>query len=117
MSAEAKLHNTWPKIGVEIARLSKNCVPCVKRSLSRSPYPFRTDIPSLKESIPMDRVGLDYFSSAGKKYQVMVDDLSGFLIVRQMPDMTINLTIRQCQKWFCMWGYRVYVRSDGGPAF
>ena len=67
---------------------------------------------------PFESVGLDMFSWAGKFYLLIVDRMSGYIIVEILAKSALCRTVTQKFKLLCYtYGHPRQVRYDKGPQF
>ena len=68
---------------------------------------------SYEETAPMDSVGTDLFSHAGKDYKILVDQYSGFILCSENIYSTNSANIiKQLLKWFGKLGFPKIIRCD-----
>ena len=72
----------WPGMSNDVAQTVQKCSMCVSRLPSLPDETFLQ--PRTTASGPMEAVGIDLFSLAGKNYLIMVDRYSGFPFCRLM---------------------------------
>ena len=71
------------------------------------------DIPKL----PWAKVGTDLFTVKGKEYLLIVDYLTDFFEVSELPDTTAAMVVHATKQQFGRHGIPVLVHTDGGPQF
>ena len=71
------------------------------------------DIPKL----PWAKVGMDLFTVKGKEYLLIVDYLTDFFEVSELPDTTAAMVVHATKQQFARHGIPVLVHTDGGPQF
>ena len=69
---------------------------------------------SYSESAPMDTIGTDLFSQAGKDYLIAVDRFSGYIMCSDIIKNTNSANIiKILNNWFNILGFPKTIRSDG----
>ena len=74
-------------------------------------------VPTPHFGFPMQHMGLDLFSFAGKEYLICVDHWSNYPLYQLLRSLTSDAVIKVLSKWFNMLGWPSSIRSDGGPQF
>ena len=62
----------------------------------------------------MDRIGLDVFHVASKKFLAMTDYYSSFILIKEMKRTTIDKICQQVDKWISLFSAPSFCRCDGG---
>ena len=109
----AQTYFFWPGMTNQIKQLVESCQACLALHPSLPKEPLQ---PS-HASFPMELVGVDLFSLAGKSYLCMVDRFSGFCWVHLLRSLTTSAVTTCLLNWFLEFGFPRRIRSDGGPQF
>ena len=101
----------------DIEQAINNCEECAKLQPSQQKLTMLLS-QSYSETAPMDTIGTDLFSHAGKDYLIDVDRFSGFVMCSDTIKNTSSVNfIKTLNNWFNILGFPKTIRSDGGPQF
>ena len=101
----------------DIKQAINNCDECAKLQPSQQKLTM-IESQSYSESAPMDTIGTDLFSHAGKDYLIAVDRFSGYIMCSDILKNTNSANIiKTLNNWFNILGFPKTIRSDGGPQF
>ena len=96
----------WPRLGVMIQQICYMCPACCKTGNNRPREPMREeDVTPISDLRPMQVVGVDLFTLAGKHYFVIVDQYSGFALHKLLCGETTKDTVTALNE---------FVRGSGG---
>ena len=99
----------------DIKQTINNCDECAKLQPCQQKIKMIKS-QSYEETAPMDSIGTDLFSYAGKDYLIIVDRYSGFVLCSEhIPNTNSANIIKILSKWFNILGFPKILRSDGGP--
>ena len=101
----------------DIKQLVSTCQDCVRVLPSQPANPMVTLSPSTHFGFPMQHIGLDLFSYAGKDYLICVDHLSGYPFYHLLRSLTSESVLKILSSWFNLFSWPSSIRSDGGPQF
>ena len=101
----------------DIKQAINNCEECAKLQPSQQKLKMLPS-QSYSESAPMDTIGTDLFSHAGKDYLIAVDRFSGFVMCSDIIKNTSCANIiKILNNWFNILGFPKTIRSDWGLQF
>ena len=107
----------WQTMNNDIKQAINNCDECAKLQPSQQKLTM-LESQSYSETAPMDTIGTDLFSHAGKDYLVAVDRFSGYILCSEKLTNTNSANIiKTLNNWFNILGFPKTIRSDGGPQF
>ena len=109
----AKERFYWPGMVGEVRTSVQKCKPCLAL---RKTQERETRI-SETASEPMSDIGSDIFEFQRKKYIVIVDRYSSFLICKQLPTETANAVIKILDDLFLILGRPQRLRADRGVQY
>lgn len=113
--ALARSYIWWAGVDEAVEALCKGCETCAAQA---DAPPRQTPRPWPWPSRPWSRVHLDFMGPIfGKTYLVVVDAMSKWLEVFQVPSTAANWTIDKLTELFGRWGLPRQVVSDNGPPF
>jgi len=101
----------WPGMKNDLDQVVEACEQCQQLRPAEQDTPMRCDV----ATAPMEKVGADLFSFAGKEYFVLVDRFSGYPLVRKLSSTTTTAVTNVMEEWFAIFGYPKTIRTDGGP--
>ena len=91
----------FPGMSGQITQMVEGCDTCqlFEDSKPEEPHlrPHRQE-----EKSPMDRIGLDVFHVASKKFLAMTDYYSSFILIKEMKRTTIDKICNQVDKWISL---------------
>ena len=94
-----------------------NCEECAKLQPSQQKLKM-IKCQSYEETVPMDSIGTDLFSYAGKDYLIIVDRYSCFVMCSENITNTNSANIiKILTNWFNIPGFPKIIRSQWGPQF
>ena len=94
----------------DLEEYCKNCKTCSKFQNNQCKNPLLVhDVPKL----PWSEVGSDVFEYRQKYYLVLVDNLSNFIEVRQIRDLTSDEIILNMKSIFSVHGIPIKLYTDG----
>ena len=101
----------WPGMNSEIVRTCDACQQYHKRQ-QRETY-ITHEIPD----IPWIKVGTDLCKIFSKSYLVLVDYISNFFDISEIPDKRSSTVVLHTKRIFSRYGIPKKVVSDNGPKF
>lgn len=110
----------WPSMLKDCQTLVNSCSSCQMFASKTTGYQPLRSVPSYR---PFDSVSIDYFgplptSLSGASYVlVIVDDFSGFIILRPIEDKSAIVAARSLWSVYADYGVPMRVRSDRGTEF
>ena len=107
----------WHGMNNDIKQVINNCNQCKELAPSLQRLTL-LEKQTYEETRPMESVGSDLFSYAGKDYIIMVDRFSGFVMCSDpLRSTTSEKIIALLDSWFQILGYPKTIRTDGGPQY
>ena len=104
----------WPGMAEHICRITKQCPICEEDSPAQARGKLLAhDIPKQ----PWSKVGMDLFKCKGKEFLIMVDYLTDFFEVSELPNMLASTVVEATKREFARHGIPLVVHTDGGPQF
>ena len=104
----------WPNMADDISKATAECPICEQDSPAQAKQSLLVhEIP--KE--PWGKVGLDLFCCKGKDYLVVVDYLTDFFEVAELPNTLASAVVNATKQQFARHGVPMIVHTDGGPQF
>ena len=100
----------WPGRAEYIHRVTKVSI-CEEDSPAQALLAH--DIPKQ----PWSKVGMDLFKSKGKECLIMVDYLTDFFEVSELPNTLASTVVEATKREFARHGVPLVVHTDGGPQF
>ena len=110
--ARARACVYWPAMYHAIELAVKQCPTCNKYATANQKEPM---LPHPVPSRPWEKVGIDYFTLAGKDYLLIVDYFSKYPEVLQMNSKTADATIAKMKSIFARHGIPNTVVADNMP--
>ena len=110
--ARARACVYWPAMYHAIELAVKQCPTCNKYATANQKEPM---LPHPVPSRPWEKVGVDYFTLAGKDYLLIVDYFSKYPEVLQMNSKTADATIAKMKSIFARHGIPNTVVADNMP--
>ena len=110
--ARAKVCVYWPGMYQAIESEVKQCSTCNKYSTANQREPM---LPHPVPERPWEKVGVDYFTLAGKDYLLVVDYFSKYPEVLQVNGKTADMTITKIKSTFARHGIPNTVVADNMP--
>ena len=103
----------WPNLRSHIQQEIDKCEPCqsLKPSLPKEPLIHNT------ASFPMESASVDLFQFGSQHYLVLVDRYSRLPMVSKLGNLSSATVIRYLTELFDTYGWRLLIRTDGGPHF
>ena len=115
MITRARKSVWWPFMNADIKQRWRTCRTCVERSPSKPAEPIR---PRQITTYPFQIVHMDLGSYAGNHWLIIIDQFSGWPIVRNLKkDTTTSRVTEDLLKMFEQYGLPEAIYSDGGPQF
>ena len=114
MMQSARRSYFWPGMKNSIGQMVLECEPCQRRLPSRQKERLLT---TPDATHPMELVGMDLCTFAGKTYLIMIDWYSGFPFCQVLRSTTTAAILRVIHGWFLLFGFPRVIRSDNGPQF
>lgn len=115
MKARARKSVWWPFMNSDINQRWRSCPTCVERSPSNPKEPTKPREPA---EFPFQILHMDLASYSGKQYLIIVDQFSGWPIVRNLGKEATTATVTQfLLPVFEAFGIPEMIFSDGGPQF
>ena len=115
MLARARRSVWWPGMSKDIQARWRQCRTCVERSPSNKPLPTR---PRPIVEYPFQVVHMDLGAYAGDQWLIIVDQFSGFPIVKNLANNATTKTVTKYLRiMFQDFGLPQQIFSDGGPQF
>ena len=103
----------WPGLSTQLASLVNECSVC--RPLRPvAPKPL---LPSDAPNLPWEVLGSDLFEWNGAHYLLVVDYLSRFPEIAQLPETSSSTVISRLKSIFARHGIPKILRSDNGPQY
>ena len=109
----AKERFYWPGMISDVRTSVQDCKPCLALRKSQEREPLITE----KASEPMSDVGSDIFEFQRKKYIVITDRYSSYIICKQLPTETAKAVINILDDLFLILGRPQRLRSDRGVQY
>ena len=103
----------WPGMRNEVEQFVQRCQDCLKFLPTQRVQPLQLS----SASYPMERIGIDLFSSGGKEYLSIIDRFSGFPFAFKLRSTTTASIIKCLRVIFLDFGFPKIIRSDNGPQF
>ncbi|KAL5477674.1 hypothetical protein EMCRGX_G024499, partial [Ephydatia muelleri] len=104
----------WPGMAEDIGRVTKQCPICEEDSPAQARSKLLVhDIPKQ----PWSKVGMDLFKCKGKEFLIVVDYLTDFFEVSELPNTLASTIVEATKREFARHGIPVVVHTDGGPQF
>ncbi|KAL5515944.1 hypothetical protein EMCRGX_G001194 [Ephydatia muelleri] len=104
----------WPGMAEDIGRVTKQCPICEEDSPAQARSKLLVhDIPKQ----PWSKVGMDLFKCKGKEFLIVVDYLTDFFEVSELPNTLAYTIVEATKREFARHGIPVVVHTDGGPQF
>ena len=104
----------WPGMAEDIYRVTKQCPICEEDSPAQPRGKLLAhDIPKQ----PWSKVGMDLFKCKGKEFLIMVDYLTDFFEVSELPNTLASTVVEATKRNFARHGIPLVVHTDGGPQF
>ena len=98
----------------DIERVTRQCAVCKKDGDAQPRDKLLAhDIPAL----PRTKVSMDLFTCKGKDYLIVVDYLTDFLEVSELPNTVAATVVHLAKQQFARHGIPMIVQSDEGPQF
>ena len=85
----------WPGMNNDISQVVENCEACQEIRPQTQHFPATATPPSTVSTTPMENVGTDLFSHAGKDYLIMVDRCSGYPCCAKLDRTNTAAIVRQ----------------------
>ena len=114
MKAIARSFVWWPNLDKDIEEKIKLCTPC--QAVRNSP-PVAPLHPWNWPTRPWSRIHLDFCTTEGKDFLVVIDSHSKWLEVFAMSSTTAERTIDELRLLFASYGMPEQVVTDNGPQF
>lgn len=115
MKSMARSHVWWPKLDADLERITRACRQCSK---TRNAPPAAPLCPWTWPSGPWKRVHVDFATSEGKHYLILVDAYSKWPeVAGPMRSTDATATISVLSNLFTRYGFPEQVVSDNGPPF
>lgn len=115
MKMLARSYVWWPNCDRDIEQYVNSCIVCQKTRDNVSSKVQDSKWSPAK--YPFERIHIDFFDFAGKKYLLVVDAFSKFIDIKVMNSTTAIKVIDQLMKIFSIFGYPKFLVSDNGPPF
>ena len=104
----------WPGMAADIEQVTRQCTVWEEDGPAQTRDKLLAhDIPAL----PWMKVGMDLFTCKGKDYLIVVDYLTDFLEVSELPNTVAATVVHSAKQHFARHGIPMIVHSDGGPQF
>ena len=101
----------WPGMAEDIGRVTKQCPICEEDSPAQARSKLLVhDIPKQ----PWSKVGMDLFKCKGKEFLIVVDYLTDFFEVSELPNTLASTIVEATKREFARHGIPVVVHTDGG---
>ena len=111
----ARSHGWWPKLDANLERITRACRQCSK---TRNAPPAAPLCPWTWPSGPWKRVHVDFATSEGKHYLILVDAYSKWPeVAGPMRSTDAAATVSLLSNPFTRYGFPEQVVSDNGPPF
>jgi len=107
----------WPGMNNDIDQVINQCRVCQESRPQQQHFPATPTPLTTVDDSPMQNVGTDLFSHAGKDYLIMVDRYSGYPCCVELKRTNTQAIVRELSAWFNLLGWPETIRSDGGPQF
>ena len=110
----------WPGMRDHINERTRECVPCLRYTISRMGFDPATPITA---ALPFDHVQIDTSvklppSADGMEAMIaIVDVCTGFVLLRPMPDATAASIAHVLWHVFTDFGFPKVIQSDNGPEY
>ena len=110
----------WPGMRDHINERTRECVPCLRYTISRMGFDPATPITA---ALPWDHIQIDTsvklpISTDGMQAMLaIVDVCTSLVLLRPMPDATAQSIARVLWKVFTDFGFPKVIQSDNGPEF
>jgi len=115
MISRARKSIWWPFMTAEIKQRWRNCRTCVERSPSK---PAESVKARETTQYPFQILHMDIGSYAGLQWLIMIDQFSGWPLVRNLKKDTTTARIKkELLDVFQVYGLPEVIYSDGGPQF
>ena len=115
MISRARKSVWWPLMAKEIEQRWRTCRTCVENSPSNKPEPVK---PREISKYPFQIIHMDLGTYSGNQYLVIVDQFSGWPIVKELKREATTDTVKKCLvDMFQHYGLPESIVSDGGPQF
>ena len=102
----------------DIQQLTQSCSVCKELNPKARTNPNIDPEQPKTDLGPFESVGLDMFSWQGKFYLLIVDRMSGYIMVENLAKSALCRTVTQKFKLLCLtYGHPRQVRYDKGPQF
>ena len=95
----------WPGMTNDMKQLVSMCQDCIRILPSQPANPKVTPPPSSHFGFPMQHVGWDLFSYAGKVYLICVDHWSGYPFYHLLHSLTSDSILKILTSWFNPFGW------------
>ena len=104
----------WPGISADIRQMVKDCDLCNKHQPAQPKLPImQPDLPTR----PWEKLGTDIFEFDGKKYLMVVDYYSRFLVIRLLDNMTSHAVCNHFTSVLAEYGLPATIISDFGSQY
>jgi transposase InsO family protein len=115
MKARARKSVWWPYMNSDINQRWRSCPTCVERSPSNPKEPTKPREPA---EFPFQILHMDLATYSGKQFLIILDQFSGWPIVRNLGKEATTSTVTQfLLQVFENFGIPEMIFSDGGPQF
>ncbi|MEZ0208583.1 MAG: RNase H-like domain-containing protein, partial [Candidatus Paceibacterota bacterium] len=110
----------WPSMLQDCKQLVQTCPECQMFATKHNGYQPLKSVPAYR---PFDAISIDYFgpmptTPRGSSYVlVCVDDCSGFIVLRAIPDKSAIESARALWNVYADFGVPMKIRSDRGTEF
>jgi hypothetical protein len=88
----------WQGYMGDIRAMCDKCRPCIQFRVSQPSLLMKMALKSTTEMLPMSDCGTDIWEYGKKKYLILIDRLSGFILCENIPKMTLKDVIAQLCK-------------------
>jgi hypothetical protein len=109
----AKERFYWPGMLSDVRKSVKSCKPCLALRKSQPRETLITE----KATVPMSHIGSDIFEFNSKKYIVITDRYSSYVICRKLQSETASSIINILHEIFLILGRPQKLRTDRGTNY